>query len=76
MRTFGLSEKVHFLHFLAFVFVLTALLMLAISRFRPARRTYVQECTHAVDVTPWKHVRLFALLISLAAILFYVLMAQ
>ena len=72
----GLSEKVHFLHFLAFVFALTALLMLAISRFRPARQTYVQEHTHAVDITPWKHARLFALLISLAAVLFYVLMAQ
>jgi len=67
---------VHFLHFLAFVFALTALLMLAISRFRPARQTYVQEYTHAVDITPWKHARLFALLISLAAVLFYVFMAQ
>lgn len=76
MRTFGLVEKVHFLHFLAFVFALTALLMLAISRFRPARQTYVQEYTHAVDITPWKHARLFALLISLAAVLFYVFMAQ
>ena len=49
---------------------------LAISRFRPAQQKYVQEYTHAVDITPGKHARLFALLISLAAVLFYVLMAQ
>ena len=42
----------------------------------PARQAYVQEYTHAVDITPWKHTRLFALLISLAAVLFYVFMAQ
>ena len=71
-----MSEEVHFLHFLAFVFALTAILMLAISRFKPARQTYVQEYTHAVDITPWKHARLSALLISLAAVLFYVFMAQ
>ena len=75
-RTFGLSHEVHFLHFLAFVFVLTALLMLVISKFKPAQKTYVQEYTHDVDITPWKHVKLTALAISLAAVLFYVLMAQ
>ena len=75
-RTFGLSHDVHFLHFLAFVFVLTALLMLVISKFKPAQKTYVQEYTHDVDITPWKHVKLTALAISLAAILFYALMAQ
>jgi SSS family solute:Na+ symporter len=75
-KTFGLSHDVHFLHFLAFVFVLTALLMLVISRFKPAKETYVQEYSHDVEITPWKHVRLVAFVISLAAVLFYVLMAQ
>lgn len=75
-QTFGLQDEVHFLHFLAMVFVLTALLMLVISKFKAAQVTYVQEYTHDVDITPWKHVRLTALVISLAAILFYVLMAQ
>jgi SSS family solute:Na+ symporter len=75
-RTFGLSHDVHFLHFLAFVFVLTAVLMLVISKFKPAEKTYVQEYTHDVDITPWKHVKLAAIAISFAAILFYVLMAQ
>jgi SSS family solute:Na+ symporter len=75
-QTLGLSEEVHFLHFLALVFVLTALLMLAISRFRPAEREYVPEFSHAVDITPWKHASLCGLLISFAVVLFYVLMAQ
>jgi SSS family solute:Na+ symporter len=75
-QTFGLGDEVHFLHFLAMVFVLTALLMLTISKFKPAKETYVQEYTHDVDITPWKHARLIACVISLASILFYVLMAQ
>jgi len=75
-RTFRLDNEVHFLHFLAIVFVLTALLMLVISRFKPAKVTYVQEYSHDVDITPWKHVRLIAFILSLAAVLFYVLMAQ
>jgi len=76
MQAFGLHDEIHFLHFLAIVFLLTAVLMLVISRFKPAEKTYVQEYTHDVDITPWKHVKLTAAAISLAAILFYVLMAQ
>jgi len=75
-QTFGVTDGIHFLHFLATVFVLTVLLMLVISKFRPAKETYVQEYTHDVDITPWKHARLIAFIISLAAVLFYVLMAQ
>jgi SSS family solute:Na+ symporter len=75
-RTFQLDNEVHFLHFLAIVFVLTALLMLVISKLKPAKVTYVQEYSHDVDITPWKHVKLIGFFISFAAILFYVLMAQ
>jgi SSS family solute:Na+ symporter len=76
MRTFGLRHQVHFLHFLAIVFVLTALLMLAVSKFKPAKEIYVQKYTHVVDITPWKYAKPIAFLLSLAAILIYVLMAQ
>jgi SSS family solute:Na+ symporter len=75
-RTFGLQDEVHFLHFLALVFVLTALLMFAVSTFRPAKETYVPEYTHEVDITPWKYTKLVAIAISLATVLFYVFLAQ
>jgi SSS family solute:Na+ symporter len=75
-RTFRLDNEVHFLHFLAIVFVLTAALMLVVSKFKPAKVTYVQEYSHDVDITPWKYVKPIAFVLSLAAVLFYVLMAQ
>lgn len=73
---FDLQYDVHFLHFLAFVFVTTVLVMLTISYFRPAPRRYVQEYTRAVDITPWPHARLAGLVISGIAVLTYVLLAQ
>lgn len=73
---FGLEHDIHFLHFLAFVFVLTTLLMLAISKFKPAEKVYVQPYTHDVDITPWKHAKLAGAAITTGVILFYVLLAQ
>jgi len=74
--TFHLVDNVHFLHFLASVFVLTVILMLVISIFKPAERIYEQEYTHDVDITPWKHAKLAGFGLSAAAILFYILLAQ
>ena len=50
--------------------------MLVISIFKPAERIYEQEYTHDVDITPWKHAKLAGLVLSAAAILFYILLAQ
>lgn len=73
---FGLTDKVHFLHFLAFVFLLTVLLMFAISWRHPAETRYVQNHTGAVDITPWKHARLAGGVIVIISIMTYVLLAQ
>jgi SSS family solute:Na+ symporter len=74
--TFHLVDDVHFLHFLAMVFVLTAIMMLVISIFKPARRIYEQVYTHDVDIAPWKYAKVVGFVLSAAAILFYVLLAQ
>ena len=73
---FGLQDEVHFLHFLALVFLITIALMAAISHFRPAETTYEQTYTHAVEITPWKHARVVGSGIAIATLLFYVLLAQ
>lgn len=73
---FDLEHDVHFLHFLAFVFVLTASFMMILSRFRPAETTYKQAYTHDVDITPWRHTKLAGATITGIAILTYVLLAQ
>ena len=73
---FGLEEDIHFLHFLGLVFVITFLMMLIISRFKPAKTIYTPEWTEDVDITPWKHAGKMGLVISVLTILFYVLLAQ
>ena len=76
---FGLAEPLHFLHTLAIVFVLTVLLMSAISYFRPAAATGVSGITEQkppVDLTPWRYARVAGVLISAAAIGCYVALAQ
>lgn len=72
----GTDEEIHFLHFLALVFVLTAGLMLVMSRIAPAKRAYESTYTHAVDITPWPHARTMGITISIVTVLFYVLLAQ
>ena len=72
----GFSEEVHFLHFLAVIFVLTVAIMLIISHFRPADHIYEQTYTHEVEITPWKHARKLGFAIIVVTIAFYVLLAQ
>ena len=72
----GTTDEIHFLHFLAIVFVVTSALMLIISRFVPATRGYAETYTHAVDITPWPHAKKAGAAISVVTILFYVLLAQ
>lgn len=72
----GTSEEIHFLHFLALVFLLTAGLMLVMSRIAPATSRYDNAYTHAVDITPWPYARTMGIAISIVTVLFYVLLAQ
>ncbi len=73
---FGLQDEVHFLHFLALVFLITIVLMAVISHFRPAKTTYEQIYTQAVEITPWKHAKAVGAAIAIATVSFYVLLAQ
>jgi len=76
IRGLGFSEEVHFLHFLAFIFLLTAAVMLVISYFRPATRRYEPAYTHQVEITPWRHARALGLVITFITIACYILLAQ
>lgn len=73
---FGTSETIHFLHFLAGVFVIVAAFMLLVSRLRPARRRYVEPNEAAVDMTPWKHAKAMGAFVCICTIGCYVLLAQ
>ena len=72
----GTSDNIHFLHFLALVFVITSVLMILISKIKPEQSTErVSEAVN-VDMTPWKHANVAGLIISALVIIIYALMAQ
>jgi SSS family solute:Na+ symporter len=76
--TFGLNENMHFLHTLAIVFLLTLGMMLLMSR-KPAIAGVSLDFSQAkpvLDMSPWRLARPTAVIISVAAILFYILLAQ
>jgi len=75
-RLFHLGGQIHFLHYLALVFVITGALMLAISRFIPSKKAYVPNDARAVDLTPWNYAKAMGTAIVVAALACYLLLAQ
>ncbi|MEZ5758608.1 MAG: solute:sodium symporter family transporter [Emcibacteraceae bacterium] len=73
---FGTEDNIHFLHFLALVFILTSGLMLLISKLKP--EVTKEHISHAakVDMTPWKYVKPASIIISFLVIAVYVALAQ
>lgn len=72
----GHSDDIHFLHFLALIFLATSALMLIISRFRPADTVYDPKSTGEVDLKPWRHVRFASAILCSLTIGCYILLAQ
>jgi len=73
---FGITEPIHFLHWLGVVFGFTVLLILAISAWRPDRRVPTPAPESPVDMTPWPLVRPVSALIVLLTLACYILLAQ
>lgn len=76
MPLLGVSEPVHFLHFLAFVFVLTMLLMIAVSAWRPNDDRALATAPARIDMAPWPHAKLVSAVIVLLTLGFYVALAR
>jgi len=75
---FGLSEPMHFLHTLAIVFLLTLFMLFILSLKSPGRESswIIRAPESGLDLTPWRHVRLAAIVISLLTVGFYIGLAQ
>lgn len=73
---FGTEDEIHFLHFLAVVFVLTVVLMWAISKAWPSVSTYNPPVTKKIVLTPWRYAKQAGAVICFLTIGFYVLLAQ
>jgi SSS family solute:Na+ symporter len=80
--TFGLAEPLHFLHTLAIVFVLTLILLFALSIRSPAQLVpgAVSWTSKApapqLDLSPWRYTRMAAVVISALTLVFYLILAQ
>lgn len=72
----GTEDNIHFLHFLALVFLLTAALMIVISKIKPEEYKEQKSEATKVDLTPWKYSNISAVIISVLVIAIYVSLAQ
>lgn len=72
---FSENNDYHFLHVMAVLFVLNVLIMLTIGRFYPRKTAYKQYYTNQVDITPWKHVNNFGIMICLIVLAIYIYFA-
>jgi SSS family solute:Na+ symporter len=74
---FSIQDDIHFLHFLALVFVVTLIIMAIVSYFKPAEIKPAKIATPPpVDITPWKYTNLVGGLVSITTVACYILLAQ
>ncbi len=73
---FNTQDDIHFLHFLAFVFVITAIAMFVISHFCPAKTIFEGKHTGEVDITPWPYVKPVGVVICIITICMFLVLAQ
>lgn len=61
----------HYIHIMALLFIFNVGLMFVIGYFRPRSEPYIQKYTKQVDITPWKPVKLFGIVIVLIVVSIY-----
>ncbi|MGK0314108.1 MAG: SSS family solute:Na+ symporter [Saprospiraceae bacterium] len=62
----------HFLHVMAFLFVLNSMIMLAIGKMNPRETAFEQKYTEQVDIEPWPLVKPVGIAVCVIVILIYV----
>ena len=65
------TDYVHNFHFLGGVFIFIFILMLVMGSNNPRETEFVQEDVKAVDMTPWKHSKIAALILFLIVLAIY-----
>lgn len=72
---FSLSEDLHFLHLLAFVFLLAVIVMTVCSRSFPVSPGTEAESPSPVDMTPWYYAKTASAIITFAVLASYMFLA-
>lgn len=62
----------HFLHVMAFLFVLNSIIMLIIGKISPRDTPFVQKYTEQVDIEPWKLVKPVGMVVCVIVVLVYI----
>ncbi|MDB2340745.1 solute:sodium symporter family transporter [Flavobacteriaceae bacterium] len=65
------GEYPHYLHIMAIIFLFNIGVMLLIGKLRPREVAYVQNYTEQVDITPWKPVKMYGIIITIIVISTY-----
>jgi SSS family solute:Na+ symporter len=76
MPLLRLTEPIHFLHFLAAIFVLTVVLMIVISIVRPDTSEAAAPAPAPVELQPWRHAGIASAIIVVLTLAFYIALAQ
>jgi len=66
----------HYLHVMALLFLANIAIMLLIGKFKPRETPYVQEYTKQVEITPFKYVRQFGMIIVIIVVGIYIYFAK
>ncbi len=66
----------HYLHVMAMLFLANIAIMLLIGKFKPRATPYVQEYTKQVEITPFKYVRQFGMIIVIIVVGIYIYFAK
>ena len=67
----GGGEYPHYLHIMAIIFLFNIGVMLLIGKLRPREVAYEQNYTEQVDITPWKPVKMYGIIITIIVISTY-----
>jgi SSS family solute:Na+ symporter len=69
-------QAMHEFQFLGLVFSYLVIMMLVVGELRPAAKEWVQKETKAIDLTPWRYVRLVSLILVAIVIGLYAAFAD
>lgn len=66
-------KQLHYLYFTAILFVLDMILIYVIAKVKPRENDFVLHDSQAVDLTPWKHGKVFAIITLTIMLIAYII---
>ena len=70
-KVIPVMKDVHYLYVLTGLFIIDIVVMLIIGKVRPREKDFILEDVHAVDLTPWKNLKLASFLVVVALLVEY-----